>query len=147
MDQESHTEKIGVGKKVKRLSNKRERGQVKNYLKGYSIEDYENCIAMWNLKNQSYIVMSEEVPNSIVINVEDFHSNQLGFHTNLASLLDKKDVPLTEMNNYVNGRGWHEDKDISSSLNIPQLDSDLVEIINASLSQEIMERCNYEILK
>ena len=42
MDQESHTEKIGVGKKVKRLSNKRERGQVKNYLKGYSIEDYEN---------------------------------------------------------------------------------------------------------
>ena len=42
MDQESHTEKIGVGKKVKRLNNKRERGQVKNYLKGYSIEDYEN---------------------------------------------------------------------------------------------------------
>ena len=41
-NQESHTEKIGVGKKVKRLSNKRERGQVKNYLKGYSIEDYEN---------------------------------------------------------------------------------------------------------
>ena len=34
---------------------------------------------MWNLKNQSYIVMSEEVPNSIVINVEDFHLNQLAF--------------------------------------------------------------------
>ena len=79
----------------------------------FSIEDYENCIAMWNLKNQSYIVMSEEVPNSIVINVEDFHSNQLAFHTNLASLLDKKDVPLTEMNNYVNGRGRHEDKAVS----------------------------------
>ena len=113
----------------------------------FSIEDYENCIAMWNLKNQSYIVMSEEVPNSIVINVEDFHSNQLAFHTNLASLLDKKDVPLTEMNNYVNGRGWHEDKDISSSLKIPQLDTDLVEIINASLSEEVMERCHYKILK
>tara|TARA_B000000477_G_scaffold114330_1_gene110559 strand:- start:612 stop:1241 length:630 start_codon:yes stop_codon:yes gene_type:complete len=113
----------------------------------FSIEDYENCIAMWNLKNQSYIVMSEEVPNSIVINVEDFHSNQLAFHTNLASLLDKKDVPLTEMNNYVNGRGRHEDKDISSSLKIPQLDGDLLEMINASLSEQIMERCNYKILK
>lgn len=113
----------------------------------FSIEDYENCIAMWNLKNQSYIVMSEEVPNSIVINVEDFHSNQLAFHTNLASLLDKKDVPLTEMNNYVNGRGRHEDKDISSSLKIPQLDGDLLEMINASLSEQTMERCNYKILK
>ena len=113
----------------------------------FSIEDYENCTAMWNLKNQSYIVMSEEVPNSIVINVEDFHSNQLAFHTNLASLLDKKDVPLTEMNNYVNGRGRHEDKDISSSLKIPQLDDDLLEIINGSLSEQIMERCNYKILK
>ena len=51
------------------------------------------------------------------------------------------------MNNYVNGRGRHEDKDIASSLKIPQLDSDLVEIINASLSEEIMERCNYKILK
>jgi hypothetical protein len=79
--------------------------------------------------------------------VEDFHLNQFAFHTNLASLLDKKDVPLTEINNYVNGRGWHEDEDISSSLKIPHLDTEIVEMINASLSEEVMERCNYKILK
>ena len=102
---------------------------------------------MWNQKNESYIAMSEEVPNSIIINIENFHSNQSALHSAIAKLLNKKDVTLIEMNNYVNGRGRHEDKDISSSLKIPQLDDDLLEMINASLSEQIMERCNYKILK
>tara|TARA_A100000164_G_scaffold296569_1_gene270672 strand:+ start:447 stop:1073 length:627 start_codon:yes stop_codon:yes gene_type:complete len=112
----------------------------------FSIEDYENSIAMWNQKNQSYIAMSEEVPNSVVINVENFHLNQLEFHTNLSSLLNKKDVPLIEMNNYVNGRGIHEQKDISASLKLPQLDKKQIEIINSFLSKEIMKKFQYKIL-
>ena len=38
----------------------------------FSIEDYENSIAMWNQKNDSYFRMSDEIPNSIIINIEDF---------------------------------------------------------------------------
>ena len=111
-----------------------------------SIEDYENCIAMWNQKNDSYFRMSEEVPNSIIINIEDFHADQQKFHTKIANLLNRHDVPLIKMNDYVNGRGWHDQKDIASSLQIPKLDKKVATIINSSLSEEMMKKCNYEIL-
>jgi hypothetical protein len=40
MEHEFHEEKYGSLKKSKRFANKRERTQVKNYLKGTSIEDF-----------------------------------------------------------------------------------------------------------
>jgi hypothetical protein len=40
MEEELHIEKYGSLRKSKRLVNKRERTQVKNYLKGTSIEDF-----------------------------------------------------------------------------------------------------------
>ena len=113
----------------------------------FSIEDYENCVVMWNQKNDSYIRMSEEVPNSIIINVEDFHNNQSKFHASIASLLNKKDLPVIEMNDYVNGRGRHEQKDITSSLRVPALDKELIESINSSLFEETMKKCKYKLLK
>ena len=112
----------------------------------FSIEDYENCIEMWNQKNDSYFRMSNEVPNSIIVNVEDFHADQNTFHKNLADLLNSQDLPLIKMNDYVNGRGWHEKKDIASSLEVPELDKSVVKIINSFLSFETMKKCNYKLL-
>lgn len=112
----------------------------------FSIEDYENCIEMWNQKNDSYFRMSNEVPNSIIVNVEDFHADQNTFHKNLADLLNSQDLPLIKMNDYVNGRGWHEKKDIASSLEVPELDKSVVKIINSFLSLETMKKCNYKLL-
>ena len=112
----------------------------------FSIEDYENCIAMWNQKNDSYFKMSCEVPNSIIVNVEDFHADQNTFHKNLADLLNSQDLPLKKMNDYVNGRGRHEKKDIASSLEVPELDKSVVKIINSFLSLETMKKCNYKLL-
>ena len=112
----------------------------------FSIEDYENCIAMWNQKNDSYFKMSEEVPNSIIINVEDFHSDQKNFHGRMADLLNRQDLPLVKMNDYVNGRGWHEQKDIASSLQVPELEKSLIKFINSFLSPETMKKCNYKLL-
>ena len=112
----------------------------------FSIEDYENCIEMWNQKNDSYFRMSNEVPNSIIVNVEDFHADQNTFHKNLADLLNSQDLPLIKMNDYVNGRGWHEKKDIASSLEVPKLDKSVVKIINSFLSVETMKKCNYKLL-
>ena len=40
MEEEFHIEKHGSLRKSKRFANKRERLQVKNYLKGKSIEDF-----------------------------------------------------------------------------------------------------------
>ena len=112
----------------------------------FSIEDYENCIEMWNQKNDSYFRMSNEVPNSIIVNVEDFHADQNTFHKNLADLLNSQDLPLITMNDYVNGRGRHEKKDIASSLEVPELDKSVVKIINSFLSLETMKKCNYKLL-
>tara|TARA_B100000886_G_scaffold250084_1_gene176323 strand:+ start:314 stop:961 length:648 start_codon:yes stop_codon:yes gene_type:complete len=118
---------------------------LENFIK-FSIEDYENCIVMWNQKNDSYFRMSDEIPNSIIINIEDFHADQQKFHTKIANLLNRHDAPLIKMNDYVNGRGWHDQKDITSSLQIPKLDKKVATIINSSLSEEMMKKCNYEIL-
>ena len=112
----------------------------------FSIEDYENCIAMWNLKNDSYFRMSEEVPNSIVVNVEDFHADQQKFHERMADVLKRQEVPLVKMNDYVNGRGRHEQKDIANSLQVPALERSLIKLINSFLSIETMKKCNYKLL-
>ena len=40
MEEELHIERHGSSRKSKRFANKRERVQVKNYLKGKSIEDF-----------------------------------------------------------------------------------------------------------
>ena len=40
MEEEFHTEKRGSLRKSKRLVNKRERLQIKKYLKGNSLEDF-----------------------------------------------------------------------------------------------------------
>ena len=112
----------------------------------FSIEDYENCIAMWNQKNDSYFRMSEEVPNSIIINVEDFHADQKKFHVCMADGLNRQDLPLVKMNDYVNGRGRHEQKDITSSLLVPALEKSLIKMINSFLSTETMKKCNYKLL-
>ena len=118
---------------------------LENFIK-FSIEDYENSIVMWNQKNDSYFRMSDEIPNSIIINIEDFHADQQKFHTKIANLLNRHDEPLIKMNDYVNGRGRHYQKDITSSLQIPKLDKKVATIINSSLSEEMMKKCNYKIL-
>ena len=97
---------------------------------------------MWNQKNDSYFRMSEEVPNSITTNVEDFHADQQQFHACIGDLLNRQDLPLVKMNDYVNGRGWHEQEDITSSLQVPELENSLIQMINSSLSTEIMKKCN-----
>jgi len=112
----------------------------------FSIEDYENSITMWNQKNDSYFRMSDEMPNSIIINVEDFYADQKKFHINIANKLSRYDMPFIKMNDYVNGRGWHKKRDIASSLRIPKLDKQLIRIINSFLSEKIMKKCKYELL-
>ena len=66
---------------------------LENFIQ-FSIEDYENSIAMWNQKNDSYFRMSDEIPNSNIINVEDFNADQRKFHINIADILSRYDMPL-----------------------------------------------------
>ena len=86
------------------------------------------------------------MPNSIIINVEDFHADQKKFHARIADILNRQDLPLIKMNDYVNGRGRHEQKDIASSLQVPVLEKNLITMINSFLSTETMKKCNYTLL-
>ena len=110
----------------------------------FSIEDYENPIAMWNQKNASYLCMAAEVPNAIIIPVEKFHAAQEVVHSEIQTILGQSDVPFIRIQDYVNGRGLHDQKDIEFSLAIPNLDQNTIELINASLSPEILKQCNYQ---
>ena len=101
---------------------------------------------MWNQKNDSYFRMSGEIPHSIIVNIEDFHLDQKRFHSRMGDLLNKQNLPLIEMNDYVNGRGRHEQKDITSSLQVPALEKSLIKMINSFLSIETMNKCNYKLL-
>ena len=121
--------------KIKELS-------FEDFLK-FSIEDYENSIAMWNKKNLSYQRMAKEVPNSIISNVEEFHSSQEKIHADLQQVLGVDNSPVIPMNEYVNGRGRHTDKDIQSALAIPSFKKNITELIHAFLSDEVMKQCNY----
>ena len=78
------------------------------------------------------------IHNSIIINVEDFHIDQKKFHERLADLLSRQNMPLVKMNDYVNGRGRHEQKDIASSLQVPALEKSLIKMINSFLSTELV---------
>jgi len=110
----------------------------------FSIEDYENSITMWNQKNASYLSMAAEVPHAMIVPLERFHSSQAGVHLEIQQILGYSDTPLIPMQDYVNGRGVHAQKDIESALAIPTLDQNVIELINASLSQKVMKQCNYQ---
>ena len=56
---------------------------------------------MLNQKNDSYFRMSDEVPNSIIINVEDFHADQNKFYARIGDLLNRQDLPMVKMNDYL----------------------------------------------
>ena len=87
--------------------------------------------------------MAKEVPHAVIVNVEEFHSSQEKIHADLKQVLGIDNSPFIPMNEYVNGRGRHTDKDIQSALAIPSFKKNITELIHASLSEEVMEQCNY----
>ena len=64
----------------------------------------------------------------------------------MADVLKKQEAPLVKMNDYINGRGRHEQKDIAKSLQVPLLEKSLIKLINSFLSAETMKKCNYKLL-
>ena len=60
MEQELHEEKIGSGRKVKRLNNKRERNQMKQILKNANSRNFDDdfCIEIEDLMQLERSVQS-----------------------------------------------------------------------------------------
>ena len=85
------------------------------------------------------------VPNGLSIKIEDFHSDQNSFFDLVSKKINIKGqfIPL---GNYINGRGESEDKDISTSLMMPNLSEEEIKVINHYLDKDLMEQLNYNLL-
>ena len=112
----------------------------------FSIEDYENSICLWNLKNDSYLRMSKEVKYSLNIRIEDFRLDQSKIHSLIAEIIGIESSEFIPFTNYVSGRGIEINKDIDKSLRIPELTNSEINYINSFLSRSIMKEIGYDFL-
>lgn len=115
------------------------------YIK-FPIEDYENSICLWNQKNDSYLRMSKEVDHSLNICIEDFRLDQRKIHGLIAKSIGFESSKFIELTSYINGRGIKNDKDVDSSLAIPELTNLEIKCINSYLSRSTMEEIGYDFL-
>ena len=65
MEQELHNEKIGSGRKVKRLNNKRERNQMKQILKNAHSRNYDEGkkVKWWDFFIYIYTLLKWKIFN------------------------------------------------------------------------------------
>jgi hypothetical protein len=118
----------------------------------YSYGDYKNPITMWNIKNNSYVKMSEYVnhhevikyedllqnPNEILMNIsEKYNFNINGIFRNVNNLLTHK--------HGMTKRSFHKDHYIREEW-IRKLQPKHIALINLQLDKELMQKLNYKYL-
>ena len=111
----------------------------------FQIEDYENLIMLWNQKNSSYLEMTNKVPISMLVKVEDFHNDQKSYFNKISSKIEFNGN-FIPMDRYLNGRGQSSDKSVTKSLSIPNLSHEEIEVINRYLDKDLMKELNYNLL-
>ena len=111
----------------------------------FQIEDYENLIMLWNQKNSSYLEMTNKVPISMLVKVEDFHNDQKSYFNKISSKIEFNGN-FIPMDRYLNGRGQSSDKSVTKSLSIPNLSHEEIEVINCYLDKDLMKQLNYNLL-
>tara|TARA_B100000575_G_C23035720_1_gene596205 strand:- start:396 stop:1022 length:627 start_codon:yes stop_codon:yes gene_type:complete len=112
----------------------------------FPIEDYENSICLWNQKNDSYLRMSKEVSHSLNIRIEDFRLDQRKIHRLISQLIGLESAEFIELSGYINGRGIEKNKDVDTSLAIPELTNSEIKCINSYLSRSTMKKIGYDFL-
>ena len=113
----------------------------------FQFEDYENLIAMWSIKNTSYLEMAKWVPNALVIKLEDFRSDQKEIFKAISQFMPPKQESCIELNSYINGRGHIQDQDIDKNLRMNTLSQPALEIINRNLDFRLMGSLKYDLME
>ena len=62
-------------------------------------------MAMWSIKNTSYLEMAKWVSNALVIKLEDFRNDQNEVFKKISGFIPPKQERCIELNSYINGRG------------------------------------------
>lgn len=109
----------------------------------HSIEDYENCIQMWNEKYHSYLKMSRDVPQSLFVRMEDFLNDQEGIYTKLSTILQPIGI-FQPYKTYVSGLGEKDSRELESSTKLPPVPDGTYKIINEQLDRNLMRTFDYQ---
>lgn len=111
----------------------------------HSVGDYENFIQMWNEKNQSYIDMSKEVPNSMVIWMEDFISDQNKIFNRLQKVLSPRGA-FQMYDKYTGGYGEKDPQKKPNPNQLPHESEEIYRIINDELETGIIDFFDYQLV-
>jgi len=107
----------------------------------HPIEDYENILKMWNQKYQSYIDMCEQVPNSLILRMEHFISDQKNAYNQLCLHLDAKEN-FQIYNKYITGKGVAGKKISLAAVGV-ELTPEQKIIINKQIDQDLVAKLGY----
>ncbi|MEH6552197.1 MAG: sulfotransferase [Pseudomonadales bacterium] len=112
----------------------------------YPLEDYENCMAMWNEKNREFIRMAEEVPHGLIIRLEDFSLNQQASFAAMCNFMTPNGA-YQAYTKYYSGDGEKERPgEMSKQLSLPPVPDATYQIINEWLDPELMQYFGYEFV-
>ncbi len=108
----------------------------------YPIEDYENCIQMYNEKNNGYIRMSNDVPHALFIRMEDFLDDQNMIYEQLSNIFQPKST-FQPYEKYTSGLGENQKKELGGTTQLPPVPDSTYEIINKQLDNNLMCAFHY----
>ena len=109
----------------------------------HSIEDYENCIQMWNEKYRGYLKMSNDVPHSLFIRMEDFLKDQEDIYNKLSNILQPSNT-FQPYEKYVSGLGEKDRSKLGSSTKLPPVPDITYKIINDQLDDNLVQTFDYQ---
>ena len=110
----------------------------------HPIEDYENVLQMWNEKYEGYLRMSEEVPNSLIVRMEDFVADQKGIYDLAAPYLVAKGE-FQAYNKYASGTGV-SDRKVGGEAVKRSLTKEQYATINSQIDPAIVKKLGYEMV-
>ena len=113
----------------------------------HPFEDYENLLKMWNKKYDSYLRMSEEVPWSMFVRMEDFQNNQKEIYNCAKEFLKPKNDNFQPFTRYITGGGEIPNQEIPK-YNKTEMNLSAREfaIINSQINPIIVKRLGYDLI-
>ena len=113
----------------------------------HSFEDYENIIAMWNMKYSAYLKFVHEVPHALIVKAEELCFNPNGLSTAIKKVVGEdgrhKEVEIVDY--YMGGFGKSKSKEFHKDLkDMPNYSERELKLINNLLDSDLMAKLGYE---
>jgi len=111
----------------------------------FPIEDYENACCLWNYKNRQFLNFLTEVPNCVMLRIEDFVVSQKSAFEKLRPFFEGGEFkPFDKYADGFNHEGaLDRSKLVKEVLHLPEIDTKLNEIINSFIDYDVLRNLGY----